>query len=371
MRTENDIRDAFAAEADDMPSAADVLSRLSLTEPHARSRRRLVPALAAAAAIVAIGAAAVATTPLELQRHSPAGVPDGTAPPPRSVRVCSPSPQDLTIFRIDPAPGLRYADGGLVDCGRRSTTVWAIDGKTIGNLTVYDAGAYDPTMTRAGRPVQIAGHPGFVGHLATSAIGDQPELPASGVAWEYRPGAWATLSGVDGGVDRRMPLIQRLATALHPDARDPLLVPMRLRHLPAGVELAFGSSSHTTGALFDFQPVRYEPDPRCPAAPNRFSSCAPGLIVQLDRATGPGLDGVPGQRIQVAGHEARLQSAPLMPPGQTRLVVLEGPWTVTVSVRGPSLHLPEQQLIQIAAGVVPAASLTDQSTWFDARTALP
>lgn len=96
-------------------------------------------------------------------------------------------------------------------------------------LTVYAAGAFDPTDARTGQPVSVIGDDGFF--RASEGL-DDAEL-----AWQYAENAWATVRGtttVTSNLDRML----ELARGLRPTERTPIRVPFRVANVPDQMPLA-------------------------------------------------------------------------------------------------------------------------------------
>jgi hypothetical protein len=360
MRTEDDLRVAFEALADAAPPESDVLPQLTLADTPTRPRRRLTPILATVAAMLAV----VAGTAVVLDRHGPR---TSTA----AAAACAPAAGDLTRFRLDRIDGLAPFTAWAAGCGRRDIAALSAAGGVWGYLTVYEPGAFDP-KAYTGKPVRVAGHRGFVAQMERPQGRLVPTGGRYGVAWEYTPGAWAAVTGLQQNAEAQLPLIQKLAAALHPEFRDPLLVPMRLSYLPPGLRLTYAeAATNASTGLFTCRPEGYSPEPTCVFDLMGTYGCPPDLAVTIQEPNQADL--ARGQRIEVNGHPAALVAAGQsgFPVPTTEVVVVEGRWTVTVLASGTTWRLPDDELIRIAAGVVPAASVTKLSTWFDARDALP
>ncbi|MEN3360211.1 MAG: hypothetical protein V7637_4193 [Mycobacteriales bacterium] len=376
MRTEDDLRAAFAALADTAPSPADMLPPLSRAERGKPRRRRTAPVLATAAAVAAIGVA----VPLAVVRTHP----QPSASPPARQPGCSMAAADFVFFRVDPVPGADLGGSRGVSCLSRGAYLYNATGGLLGALQVWRPGVFDPTEVRRGRPAAIAGHRGYIGTYTVPA--GQPPLgrpvPWTGaVAWEYAPDAWATISA-ELAHPLSLPLALKVAAAVHAEDPAPLRVPLRLSYLPAGLAPTnIGASppdmNTTFGAAADFGFTR-NANGGC-GDPQR---CGPPLEVVAQYTGETSLRGAPGRQIRIGGHGGRLvpvvtpdragrdHPAPGIPP---QVWVQVGHWRITVSVNvnATDLGLTTDDLIRIAAGATPAASQTDRSTWFDARAALP
>ncbi len=393
MRTEDDLRAAFTALAAAAPSSTDLLPRLSHAEPPPR-RRRTVPVLTTAAAVLAIGIA----VPIAVTRTDPR---PSTMQPGRQPG-CSVAAADRVFFRVDPVPGANLEHSHGVSCLSRGAYLLDAGGGLMGTLQVWRPGAFDPTEVRRGRPVTIAGHRGYIGTFTvptglrpqagpgtpTSSPEPAPDrstaalAPLHGLAWEYAPDAWATINEAArvGRQDRFLPLALKVAAAVHAGDPVPLLVPLRLSYLPAGlVSTNIGASrpdlAAEFGAAADFGFTRNGTG-GCGAV----QRCGAPLDVSAEYSSDTSLRGVPGRPIRIGDHEGRLvpavipdrdgrdRPAPGRPP---QVWVLVGHWRIMVTVNQADLGLTTDDLIRIAAGATPAASQTDRSTWFDARSALP
>jgi len=142
----------------------------------------------------------------------------------------------------------------LASADKQTATIDESDGPgsdVVAELTVYEAGRYRRTPERGDEPVEVDGHAGFFGE-GPSSFG---RTPVPTVEWEYRPGAWAVLSGVKEPAWTRK---QLLAIAADVRLGEPYeaRTPCRFGYLPAGLRAVSVSGAPTRQ---DAPPAHYQP----------------------------------------------------------------------------------------------------------------
>src|SRR5882757_927054 len=160
MRTENDIRDALFAKADEATTELSELALLPVPAWH--PLRRNLPVVGAIAAAAAVAAA----VPLIVTQSG-----SGQADPASSARPTPPRPypsRNISLLEI------RTGDGVVPTCAK---------------VTVFDQGTFDPSRIGDAIPVTVAGKPGLFGNASISMC----DAPAPSIAWQIEPGRWAVL----------------------------------------------------------------------------------------------------------------------------------------------------------------------------------
>lgn len=243
MPTELDLREAFAElerRADDV-GLPDLLPRAAAAGRRRRTVHR-VAALGTAAAVVAGGlAVALAVVPGD----------DDAAPaapgPPVSRSVTTPTTPTTPIpptalafdpdeysFTVGPVPGFTVVGGDTFD----TYQVREIDGPGNAHydLTLNAPGNWSGARPKGAKTVTLAGHQGWYGHLRDLPSGVASGSPV-GLAWEYSPGAWATVAPWDGD---SVPLDQALqiANAVLPGRTQPVRGPLQVPAKAFGLELS-------------------------------------------------------------------------------------------------------------------------------------
>ncbi|KAA2260912.1 hypothetical protein F0L68_19070 [Solihabitans fulvus] len=235
-RTEDDLRAILAAEQD-VPAAEPVMARVR--HGIVRRRRRRMASVAVAAAVV-VGL--VATLPWLLsssRRAEPAG-PHGVAPttiatsapsrPPSvgntmdGVRPTRPAfsftvqfvdTPELTVKPVGVSPAVQWMTVYT------SSTSWA-------DVAVYEPGAFDPSWYLGGYAYTLGHGQGFYREEPWPGM---PGINQGVLAWEYRPGAWATVHGESGFPAS----LAKLAEKVSFGQPTPYRVPFQLDHLPEGL----------------------------------------------------------------------------------------------------------------------------------------
>lgn len=211
-------------------------------------RRRLSWMASGAAAVVVLGVAAVPTLAMnrgdQLQPGAPVAAAEpvpGTAAPftftfggYRVGKLRVEQPIDVsTAYQLASvyADGLtsndKAADPGAPQAkGSQAKDLYAY-------LTVYRAGAYDPSKLTGARQVTVGGRTGL-------EVSDEWHGWAARriLAWEYNTGAWAVLQASSG--DAAFPSatdLRDLAAGLRAAPAAAAKVPVTLRYLPAGYRL--------------------------------------------------------------------------------------------------------------------------------------
>jgi hypothetical protein len=213
-------------------------------------------------------------------------------------------------------------------------------------LTVYAAGAFDPSDVSAGQPVTVNGAEGFY-QLSDDAV----------LAWRYAENAWATLWGRTSKTSTLEALLD-LAGRVRPFDRTPIRLPLRMDDVPEAMPLA----------AIDVNPGRY-------GATLSFAACAPAgyrapapecvnnvdsLRVQIWRATGyRGLIDETEAVAWTVGGTAGLYDR----DSHRAAVQVQDGTLVVFELAGHGGRAPTTNLETILAGVVWAPDAGNDKTW--------
>jgi hypothetical protein len=110
-------------------------------------------------------------------------------------------------------------------------------------LTVYRAGAYDPSKLAGAQPVTVDGRPGL-------EVDDREHGWAARrtLAWQYNTGAWAVIRSSSDDADLPSAKdLRDLAAGLRGATPAAAKVPVKLSHLPAGYQLSEVAMHALTG----------------------------------------------------------------------------------------------------------------------------
>ena len=379
MPTLDDLRAAFDAKADEAPAPGDLLAGLQVTH---RGPARRTTLLVAAVVVLVAAAVLVPTTLLRDDGRGPAAIrpsaPVAPAPTPAAPTTnAAPRPTAFRFhFAFDDTAHVSFLYNGILP--HRQTGDLILDGsrKEFATVTVYDAGAVPASLFAGGDTVRIGT---TIGHVVRYADPFDPTGPSASlaVAWQYAPGAFATVTAADPSTTSAGPLIAA-ARRVRFDRGATLLVPFRVGYLPPGVvresvgaSIGGGVAGFTDGG---------RPDPRMPPFPGLGSGfevtvgdlaqCGPPCTVgpngRTHVARQGGYDLNLGVRVQVHGRKAFYDR-------KLGIVWVIAPnWYYTVGFSGGGTNrFTESELLAVARSVVVAPRIGDQSTWFDAQAAIP
>jgi hypothetical protein len=357
MRTEEDLRAAFAAREDLTPDASTVLSAVRRRGP----RRRAGDVAVVLAATAAVAAAVIVAVPLTAAWRTPAGpAPDGTSPalgasasgaqetamatapsgarPPFAFTL---SPVTVGGFSIEPI---------AVGTDVQIATVRAKTGSAEpATLYVHDAGsrshAPDKGTDEAAK-VQVNGRAGWVFSTAR----------ASTLKWEYAPDAWALITSEPGPVLPRQTLVT-LAEGIRFTAAYQVRVPYRLGYLPSGLK--------------PFNVVQRTGDPAGPTSVVKLADDASGVVggrimditvLNGRRAAGPRRPAGWQPAHTIAGRPALCTD---LVDGR-RCAVDFGQFTVDIGAAALDTGTVERIVAAMSFATWP-----DPSTWYGLDTAMP
>lgn len=335
MHSEDDLRAALRALEREAPEPSAVLAGLPVLQRRHTVRRRTV---LAAAAVAAVGAVPLGARFL-LDRDQ------------RPAATGAPSHPWVLTFTMD-LDG--YQTVSVERTGRRQSLTWqGSPGGPAGNnpmVVVHDAGNLDASPARRGEPVTVRGLPGF---LVREPLTDLPsgEL-ASGVFWEYAPGAWAIAADFSGGDGQRS---LRLAESVRFDQVVPIRVPYRVGRLPGGLR---PDGAGWYGRIFDDLSARTSRAMLAatePGGPWLALECFPDSDLAQLRFPGPG--------------------GPVVPAGDPVPTVLVNYGSFGLSIRSATEDgapgFPVEELLAIARSITPTTDYRDLGAWFDAIQAIP
>lgn len=397
--TDSDIRLALRERAQDATAAADVLPRLTsrTTRRTGKPVRHAVTLASAVAGVAAVAVVATLVANSQGARHAAAPTPaPSSTEPPASTTHPAPAPRHFDprsfYFRLAPIPAATITqytsavDSQWMSIDQNARSVAYQSGWVL--LWSADASAKQKPHRPAGaRDVLVNNRPGFYG-LITFAGELQP-----GLVWQYAPNAWGMVIGASMTMRHGKPTGISLADALtwakavRPAEPQAIRYPARFGYLPAGLSCWEIDPATKSSAL--------PPDPTSGPAPTRISGHPSGSPVTL-----PAPPPVDPARLSAGvvlettatptsqGLDVQVRGAAWPHQNGTSVVVggRPGTWNAKAhvlevygrdyAIRLASVNLAatpysQAELTKIAESMAPAASFTDQSTWFDARSALP
>ena len=346
--TEADLRSAFAAKADEADAGSELLATLTRGrgETNRRQARVLWPAGAAAAVVAA---AALATTMLtSTGTHRPA--PSAASQPP--ALAVAPTSFDVRQFYFDLVGSYPGVPIGLESSATTQTMMLADDGNRFAVVSLYAAGQPLRNHPIDASPVTVNGAPGYSWHPAGDSL---PSGRPWFLSWQYAPDAWATI-GPDLSSTNALTVATELqiADAVRPGMTQVLRVPFALGTLPRGQQLEQVRSTlgaPDTGAMVIYGSSESD---------NVLSVAA----TPQDGVTLPPAGSTP---VTAGPYNGWWGDSGFMLPGPGYVVALNlGP-----SAIADPTEMGESDVLDAAASLTLAPSLTDRSTWFDAETALP
>lgn len=344
MRTEHQLREAFATLAD-RPHPADPVQQriLARTAPSAIRRRR---ALFVLAAVVVVVLALMLPNVLVNRTVVPA---DTRAPGNWNL-----------IHSVNLPPGWEV-DSQQVGPRSEMTVVRPTDtepGTESCSIDIAARGRYQPVASPDQRqPVEINGRPGFYVAPTTDMS------VTTGVFWTYTDDSWANVDCSLNGEpvpDQSLEIARRIVFT-----PTPLLVPFRLRSLPNGYVPSYVQQGHIEGS--DLMSVGVVLDASVP------DDRRPQIGISVGSGPVEVPPGIPGYETDtVRGYPAVLNaregSLSLNVGDRTVRIVAEGgePADRSVSLWAAG----RRELLLDVAGRLKLANLTDSSTWYDANRAV-
>ena len=324
----------------------------------ARRRRRLV--LGSAAGLVAVVGAVAALV----------GLP--TREPPAARLPASPGVDRSGPDWSDPfSLGVRFGwtspgvGESVARSGKTTRYLTYLTDDVVVEVFVYRPGAANANAMRRGSPVRLGAKRGYYLFLPIAApereLGDR-------VAWEYRPGAWVTVSASSARGDPRhlrpgaeTATALRVARTLRIGTGDRLHLPFRLDYVPPGLPL------QDTGSQ-----VAPAPGPQAPlqgwicldSRPFTIKRRACALDVDVWPGVGSKTDYSPKPDRVVAGHPAVY----MVKDGVGWLVLFDVDGRGGVAVVDSDLSVqphPEAMLTRVAEGLRIVPHDADPRNWTD------
>lgn len=341
MYTEEDLRATFGALENEAPEVGVVLARMTRT----RQRRRTTGVIAAAMA-----AAAVVVAGTSVVSHLTDQTVDVAANP-HYERWQVP----FAVDEVPPGYQVIYQNksrASIVETGP-GVERFAVAGRYL--LTIFPKGGYDPTVAKAGEPVDIGGKHGFY-RAETCRCNSEAFFPM--VAWEYAPDSWARVTYAPRSVVgetsspteiRKMSL--RIAGGVRFDRTTKLRVSFRVGYLPTGF--------HAVDPLLD--PVPSLSDTGFDTTAMVAGPAGKQLTVNASPHRGTVIPSPPA----TMSNEPEVMTDPMH--GTTTVKVTVG--RLDLRVRGVGFSADE--LRKIGRSITPAADVYDPSTWFVADQAIP
>jgi hypothetical protein len=240
-------------------------------------------------------------------------------------------------------------------CGENPSTV---------DVKVYAPGRFDPATALKGRPVDVDGKVGyFRGYDDASRSAEPDGFRDALLAWQYAEGAWATVRGLThttAGLDRML----ELASALRPDERAPVRVPLSLTTVPARMPLVGVHTSYLPvyqsdsdyGTTLHFGPcVTLTKAVECRDASDQTGSLSVKTWARADYPDGRHRHDV-GRSI--GGRDGRYDGSVFW-----AAVLLERGVYVQFDVHPPGESTSTEELDDVLDGVVWAPDPADEATW--------
>jgi hypothetical protein len=260
----NDMRQLFETARGDLPPAPFSVDEITENGRRSRRRRTLTRSLTAVAAAAAVAAVAVVGIPYLQGAGTPAVPGKAIAPAAPKPKAPSVPPFTYTIagytvgeFRVESpvevTPGYESAPvvrDHAVDIGVPEGIK-----QQAGLLTVYRAGAFDPSEFKSGTAATVAGHSALARTFPKTVQVPQKsdvrktvettiQIPA--IAWQYAGDSWATITAVSDNKHYGMTAAQVKAVAekFAPAAKGAVATaPYTIGKPPAGWKLAVAGTN--------------------------------------------------------------------------------------------------------------------------------
>ena len=382
MTSETDLHsaiDELAAEAKPAPFVDRVVE--AAAEPGVSVRRRWsrhVLPLAAAAAVVAVAVGlAVALRPADDRTASDSVVPTST------LQCATSRTPSFVTFSVGPVAGVEglNTNNATTCAGYQSQSYFT----NASSITIYRQGVFNLGLLGNSRAVHGRGISGFYlpslrdghGRCAIDLAAKTCTAPP-GLAWEYKPGAWATITAnpMPPTKDAAKVAAELLAVAaaVHPDSALALITPFRVSDL-AGLQPLTAMGGTKSPHPYDvgeagatLQLAVPGSGSGCPAHAACTDDVSVSVLSTVD-PPGSSLGDFTGQPVTIGRSTGLLISAKRGEPRELRFQVNH--WVTIITVDDPNSSVTNDQLVRIARSMTFAQSTTDSGTWFQFDHALP
>jgi|SRR6266498_3962895 hypothetical protein len=286
---------------------------------------------------------------------------DGAQPPPVAAPAEPPPAQTLSWHTIvlDPRTGYT-ATVRTSDVGRQTLTAQNLafgDGdkrRYGGEVTVYEAGRFDPARLRDATPLAVRDHQASLVTDFTfpeSTSGDGRPYRTEVIGWQDVSGVWVLVYAAPGTTVSRDELL-RFADTVTVGERADLRAPFRLGPLPAGLTPTYlRSAAVETGR--SLATMGLSAADRRPSDAAGYDAPPPGTAVSIKAAVPGPDDPRKPPDFTVAGHDAWYTTGPnaLTAEGTGgRLTVTAGGCTLTVDAADRE-RTPRAALQRIVEGM--------------------
>jgi hypothetical protein len=368
MRTEDDLRRAYADLADRAPAESSVTIPQYGEEVARRrtGRRRLIAVGAATAVGVVVPVAVIA-----INRES-------------AEPVTAPASRWSYIFRLSLPEGWSPS-GRTVETRYQTAYVGGVRGQVC-DIVVYRPGVFDTTRIPAARTsASVNGRPGFVAVMPDLRQPLPPPIKqvfAPGLVWRYTDDAWASVScsNYNEGARSQDLLADEFTIAKALTAQpETVALPFRIDGLPPGWSAA---SLRVQQGSYGGPMVR--PDFSLQIRPSSWSPPATPDPLAMEQPTGPNVSVTfgRGSTLMYPPHPTHTtingRPAVLWHGGQSGQTA---PRAAGIVITGADLEIRvsttrwtrgfDATLRSVAESIELATNLKDRSTWFDADVAIP
>ncbi len=236
MRTDTDLRDAFAERAAAAPSGDRILEALFERPARTRAaapRRRGGPVVSAAVLVAGAAAVVLAVAVAPGGGEGPLQS-RGTVSPGSTV---APDPR-LTVANVAPTtPPAPYTLQQVRTAATHDVVVWSDSTTHVADAVeaiVYRRGAFDaPSPSGGNRRVTLDPRTGIVRTVVLNPVQGRGPTSTPGLMWQYATDAWALVASTE----RPLPTSTAVALArtVHPGRTSAVRLPVAPRYVPTGL----------------------------------------------------------------------------------------------------------------------------------------